>query len=149
MIPNNEEIQKERYEQYLAEERKIFDSLLSNDVEFNRTMRYFSGGLLVLMTAYIDWNGVNNVIRFSTYTPFILSILSNIIAYVYVRKSLQKQSEFNEDYYINNIEAARFYESKSGKRGNRLIRLSIISFIVGMLIFLAFLGFGILKINRG
>ena len=101
------------------------------------------------MTAYIDWNGVNNVIRFSTYAPFISSILSNIIAYVYVRKSLQKQSEFNEDYYINNIEAARFYESKSGKRGNHLIRFSIISFIVGMLIFLGFLGFGILKINGG
>ncbi len=71
-MENAEEIQKERYELYLAEERKIFESLLSNDVEFNKTMRYFSGGLLVLMTAYIDWNGVNNVIyTFITYTPFI------------------------------------------------------------------------------
>lgn len=78
-MENTEEIQKERYELYLAEERKIFESLLSNDVEFNKTMRYFSGGLLVLMTAYIDWNGVNNVIyRFITYTPFVLSIISNI-----------------------------------------------------------------------
>ena len=41
------EIEKERYELYLAEERKIFDSLLSNDTEFNKTMRYFSGGLRV------------------------------------------------------------------------------------------------------
>ena len=39
-----EEVLKEIYELYLAEERKIFDSLLSNDTEFNKTMRYFSGG---------------------------------------------------------------------------------------------------------
>ena len=42
---NIEEIKKERRELYLTEDRKIFDSLLSNDVEFNKTMRYFSGGL--------------------------------------------------------------------------------------------------------
>ena len=48
------EREKERYELYLTEERKIFDSLLSNDTEFNKTMRYFSGGLLVLITAYVD-----------------------------------------------------------------------------------------------
>lgn len=43
-MENTEEIQKERYELYLAEERKIFESLLSNDVEFNKTqdLRIFS-----------------------------------------------------------------------------------------------------------
>ena len=42
-----EEVPKEIYELYLAEERKIFESLLSNDTEFNKTMRYFSGGLSI------------------------------------------------------------------------------------------------------
>lgn len=149
-MENTEEIQKERYELYLAEERKIFESLLSNDVEFNKTMRYFSGGLLVLMTAYIDWNGVNNVIyRFIAYTPFVLSIVSNIIAYICVRKSLQKQREYNADYYLRNIEESRFKVSKPGKIGNFLIQSSIILFIIGILIFLGFLGFGILEINGG
>ncbi len=75
-------------------------------------MRYFSGGLLVLITAYADWNDVNRWFLFLSYAPFILSILSNIIAYVYVRDSLKKQSEYNEDYLIWNIEAARDYVSQ-------------------------------------
>ena len=149
-MTNTEEIQKERRELYLAEERKIFESLLSNDVEFNKTMRYFSGGLLVLMTAYIDWNSAKHVIyMFVSYAPFILSILSNIGAYVFVRNSLRERSKSNEDYYINNIEEARFYKSKSEKIGQFLISFSIYSFIAGMLIFLVFLGFGILRINGG
>ena len=145
-----EEVQKEIYEIYLAEERKIFDSLLSNDVEFNKTMRYFSGGLLVLMTAYIDWNSVDNdIFTFVSYAPFILSIICNIVAYVFVRDSLRKQSEFNEDFYLNNIEEARFFVSTSGKIGNFLSRSAIFCFIIGILVFLGLLGFGILKLKGG
>ena len=51
-MPNTEELQKERYEQYLAEEKNIFDSLLSNNVELN-PMRYFSQRYIGLMTAYM------------------------------------------------------------------------------------------------
>ena len=144
-----EEVLKEIYELYLAEERKIFDSLLSNDTEFNKTMRYFSGGLLVLMTAYVDWNDVNRWVLFFSYAPFILSIATNMSAYVFVRKSLRKQSEFNEDFYLNNVEDARFYVSKSGKWGNRLSISAITSFIVGILLFLSFLGLGTIKLNGG
>ena len=146
---DTEEIQKEIYALYLAEERKIFDSLLSNDVEFNKTMRYFSGGLLVLMTAYVNWNGVNHWVLIFSYAPFILSIVSNMSAYVFVRKSLRKQSEFNEDFYLNNVEEARFYVSTSGRIGNFLSISAISLFIFGILIFLLFLGFGTIKMNGG
>lgn len=144
-----EEVPKEIYELYLAEERKIFESLLSNDTEFNKTMRYFSGGLLVLMTAYVDWNDINRWVLFFSYAPFILSIVSNLSAYVFVRKSLRKQSEFNEDFYLNSVEEARFYVSTSGKIGNFLSISAIILFIAGILIFLSFLGIGTIKMNGG
>jgi len=147
---NTEEIEKEVYELYLAEERKIFDSLLSNDAEFNKTMRYFSGGLLVLMTAYIDWKSVNHVIyTFISYAPFILSIISNIVAYILVRESLKKQSEFNEDYYLRNIAEARYYESAWGRAGSIFSYISIGSFIVGILLFTIFIGIGILTLKGG
>ncbi len=112
-------------------------------------MRYFSGGLLVLMTAYVDWNGINRWVLFFSYAPFILSIVSNISAYVFVRKGLRKQSEFNEDFYLNSVEEARFYVSTSGKIGNFLSVSAIILFIVGILIFLFFLGIGTIKMNGG
>lgn len=146
---DTEDRQKEIYELYLSEERKIFDSLLSNDTEFNKAMRYFSGGLLVLITAYINWNGVNHLVLIFSYAPFVLSIVSNIGAYVFVRKSLRKQSEFNEDFYLNNVEEARFYVSTSGKIGNFLSNAAIILFIIGLLMFISFLGFGFIKLNGG
>ena len=52
-LQKEEELEKERYAQYLAEEKIIHDSLMSNDVELNRTMRYFSGVILILLTASI------------------------------------------------------------------------------------------------
>ncbi len=149
-MPNTEELQKERYEQYLAEEKNIFDSLLSNNVELNRSMRYFSGGILVLMTAYINWDAVNNTIyMLISYVPFVLSIISNIISYIFVRKSLYKQSIFNADYYLRNIEKSRSEESISGKVGGILIYISIFSFISGILLFSIFIVFGVLKLKGG
>ena len=146
---NTEEIRKERREQYLIEEKNIFDSLLSNNVELNRTMRYFSGAILVLMTAYIDWKAVNNTITMLfSYAPFVLSIICNVIAYIFVRESLYKQSEFNADYYLRNIETARSKSSKSGTVGGILVYFSIGSFIIGILIFSIFMVFGILELKK-
>ena len=48
-MSNEQELQKERYAQYLAEEKTIFDSLMSNDVELSKSMRYFSGVILILL----------------------------------------------------------------------------------------------------
>ncbi|RKU31830.1 hypothetical protein C6497_00685 [Candidatus Poribacteria bacterium] len=149
-IQDIEEIRKERREQYLFEEKNIFDSLLSNNVELNRTMRYFSGAILILMTAYIDWKTVNNSkYMLYSYAPFVLSIISNIISYVFVRDSLYKQSKFNADYYLRNIETARTQYSKSGTVGGILIYFSILSFIIGILVFSVFLFRGILKLKGG
>ena len=145
-----EEIQKERYEQYLAQEKNIFDSLLSNNVELNRTMRYFSGAILVLMTAYIDWKTVNNTkYMFYSYAPFVLSIIFNIMSFIFIRASLHKQSEFNADYYLRYNEEARTQRSISHIVGGILVYLSIFLFISGILLFSAFIVFGPLNINGG
>lgn len=144
------EIEKERYEQYLAQEQNIFDSLLSNNVELNRTMRYFSGAILVLMTAYINWKTVDNTkYMFYSYAPFVLSIIFNIISFIFIRASLHKQSEFNADYYLRNIEEARTKRSISHRVGGILVYLSIFSFIIGILVFSGFLAYGRLKLKGG
>ena len=144
------EIEKERYEQYLAQEKNIFDSLLSNNVELNRTMRYFSGAILVLMTAYIDWKTVNNAkYMLYSYAPFVLSIIFNIISFIFIRSSLHKQSEFNADYYLRNIEEARTQRSISHIVGGILVYLSILLFILGILVFSGFLAYGRLNLKGG
>ena len=111
-------------------------------------MRYFSGAILVLMTAYIDWKAVNHTkYMFYCYAPFVLSIISNIISYIFVRESLYKQREFNADYYLRYIETALSQSSKSGTIGGILIYLSIGSFIAGIIIFSLFLGYGKLNLK--
>lgn len=146
---DTEEIQKERREQYLFEEKNIFDSLMSNNVELNRTMRYFSGAILVLMTAYIDWEDVKKIYMLFSYAPFVLSIICNIIAYIFVRESLYRQSEFNADYYLRNIESARSQSSKSGTIAGILIYFSIGLFIFGILAFSLFMIFDRLEFKGG
>lgn len=145
-----EETQKEKYELYLAQEKNIFDSLLSNNVELNRTMRYFSGAILILMTAYIDWKTVNNTkYMLYSYTPFVLSIISNIVSFIFIRASLYRQSEYNADYYLRNIEEARLKRSISHKVGGILIYSSIFLFILGILVFSYFIVFGPLQLTGG
>ena len=149
-MQDTEEIQKEKYELYLAQEKNIFDSLLSNNVELNRTMRYFSGAILILMTAYIDWKTVNNTkYMFYSYAPFVLSIISNIISFIFIRASFYKQSEYNADYYLRNIKEARLKRSISHKVGGILVYMSIILFILGVLVFSYFIVFGPLQLKGG
>ena len=149
-MSNIEEIEKERYEQYLAEEKIIHDSLMSNDVELNRTMRYFSGVILILLTGYIEWD-----IKYKTfmilisYVPFVFSIIINIISYIFIQHGLYKRSEFNEEYYIKDMEESRLKVSKAGKIGGALIYISIFLFIIGILVISMLMVSGILEIKGG
>ncbi len=102
-MSNEEELQKERYAQYLAEEKTIFDSLMSNDVELNKSMRYFSGVILILLTAYINWDINHRTwIMLISYAPFVFSIILGVISYLFIQRALHKQREFNEQYYLYN-----------------------------------------------
>lgn len=131
---SNEELQKERYAQYLAEEKTISESLMSNDVELNKSLRYFSGVILILLTAYIDWEiDHKTLIICISYVPFVLSISLNVISYLFIQRALHKQREFNEEYYLENIEESATKRSIANKIGSSLVFISIISFIVGIL----------------
>ena len=150
MMSNEEELQSERYAQYLAEEKNIFDSLMSNDVELNKSMRYFSGVILILLTAYIDWD-INHrtwIISIS-YAPFIFSIIMNVISYLFIQKALHKQREFNEEYYLYNIEESANKRSIANKIGSFLIVTSIILFTVGILVIAILMISGTLEVKGG
>ena len=149
-MSNEEELQKERYAQYLAEEKTIFDSLMSNDVELNKSMRYFSGVILILLTAYIDWDINHRTwIVLISYAPFILSIIMNVISYLFIQKALHKQREFNEQYYLYYIEEAATKRSAANKIGTFLIVASIILFAVGILVIAGLMVCSILDVKGG
>ena len=148
-MSDQEEIQKERHQQYLTEEKMLHDSRMGNDIELNRTMRYFSGVILILLTAYVKWDNINCkiLIIILSYVPFILSIVSNIIAYMFVRASLNKQSDINWNYYMKGEEQPN--PNNTGIIGSILIYISIGSFIVGILLTAALIVFGILELKGG
>ena len=149
-LQKEEELEKERYAQYLAEEKIIHDSLMSNDVELNRTMRYFSGVILILLTAYINWDIDHKIwIMSISYVPFIISICTNIISYMFVRSALYKQREFNEEYYLYNMEESLTKRSIAHRIGGILIWCSIISFTSGVLIIAILMVLDILGIKGG
>ena len=77
-LQREEEFQKERYQQYLAEEKFLHDSIMSNDVELNRTMRYFSGVILILLTAYVNWDVNHRIYIMFEVPPFIQTTISQI-----------------------------------------------------------------------
>ncbi len=70
-----------------------------------------------------------------SYAPFVLSIISNIVSFIFIRSSLYRQSEYNADYYLRNVEEARLKQSISHKVGGILIYSSIFLFILGILVF--------------
>ena len=147
-MSNEEELQKERYAQYLAEEKTIFDSLMSNDVELNKSMRYFSGVILILLTAYINWDINHKTLIISiSYAPFILSIIMNVISYLFIQRALHKQREFNEEYYLYNIEESATKRSTANKIGTFLVVASIILFTVGILVIAILMISGILEVK--
>jgi hypothetical protein len=148
-LKREEELQKERYAQYLAEEKTIFDSLMSNDVELNKSMRYFSGVILILLTSYIREIDHKTWIMLISYAPFILSIITGVISYLFIQKALHKQREFNEQYYLQNIESAATQRSMENKIGSFLTFTSIILFVVGILIISALMILGMLDVKGG
>ena len=144
----SDENRKERNEKYLFEERIIHESILSNDTELLRSMRYFSGIILVLLTVYIDWE-INHktLIIFISYAPFVLSIIATIVSFVFVQHALYKQREFNAEYYIDGIEESSLKSSAAGKIGGALIYVSIGLFIIGILLISTLMGFSILEVK--
>ena len=149
-MATQEELEKERYQQYLAEEKIIQDSLTSNDVELNRTMRYFSGVILLLLSAYIDWN-INYKTFFISisYAPFVFSIVISVLSFVFTQKALYKQMEFNEEYYIDNVEEARSKKCWQGKWGGWLMNFSVFLFSCGIIIVSILIILGILEVKGG
>lgn len=130
-----EENRKERNEKYLFEEKAIHESLMSNNVELNRTMRYFSGIILALLTVYIDWDIDNKyIIMIVCYVPFVLSVTFNVVAYEFIQGGLHVQSRINTEYYMHDKVEAIDEPNNPGNIGAILVRCSIYSFLGGMLI---------------
>ena len=142
----NEELQKERYEQYLAEDKIIIESKRSNDVEINRTTRYFSGVILLLLSVYIKWDSSEKIYIVLSYAPFVFAIIINVICYRFSQRALDEQRELNWKYYMEEV-----YPKKSRKSeiADSLLLISLVLFVAGMLIVSAFIAFGILEINGG
>lgn len=139
----------ERNEKYLFEERTIFESILSNDVELNRTMRYYSGVILALLTVYIDWDiDWKTLIMLFCYAPFVSSITLNIFAYLFVQSGLHEQSRINAKYYAHNIPESINETNDAGEKGAKLVRWSIYSFISGIMIISISILFGIVNIKE-
>ncbi len=139
----------ERNEKYLFEERTIFESILSNDVELNRTMRYYSGVILALLTVYIDWNIDKKIlIMLLCYAPFVSSITLNVFAYLFVQSGLHEQSRINAKYYAHNIPESINETNEAGEKGAKLVRWSIYSFISGIMIISISMLLGIVNIKE-
>ena len=145
-----QENRNERNEKYLFEEKAIHESLLSNNVELNRTMRYFSGIILALLTVYIDWNIENkSIIMMLCYVPFVLSVIFNIVAYEFLQRGLHVQSRINAEYYIHDKSESIDRPNKPGNIGAILVKCSIYSFVGGMLISLILMLSSVLEMKGG
>ena len=145
-MSREEEIQKERYQQYLAEETVIIESKRSNDVEINRTTRYFSGVILILLSVYVKWDPCQKLYIVLSYGPFIFAIITNVICYIFTQHALNEQRELNWKYYMEGKEPGT---NKANIIADVLIFISLGLFIVGMLIVSTFIAFGILEIKGG
>ena len=145
-MSREEEIQKERYQQYLAEETIIIESKRSNDVEINRTTRYFSGVILLLLSVYVKWDLSQKLYIALSYGPFVLAIITNVICYWFTQHALKEQSELNWKYYM---EGSELKTNEANTRADWLSFISLGLFIFGMLIVSIFIAFGILEIKGG
>ena len=144
-LQKQEELEKERYERYLAEETVIIESKRSNDVEINRTTRYFSGVILLLLSVYIKWDPNQKLYIVLSYGPFVLAIITNIICYFFTQHALGVQSRLNWNYYMEGLKPRR---NTANTISDVLIFISLGLFIVGMLIVSTFIAFGILEIKE-
>ena len=126
------------YDVYISEIQDISKRELSNSENLGKAVLTISttglGASILFIDRVVDLSEALHLwILVTSWILFILAILFNVISYFYGQRALQNQRELHERYYFNDDEDARYEVPEGLIVSQRLVVLSVISYIVVIL----------------
>lgn len=138
------------YDVYVSEDQDISKRELSNSENLSKAILTISTTGLAASILFIDRvvnlsEALHLWILVVSWVLFILAIIFNVVSYFFGQRGLQKQRELNERYYFDEDNDARYEVPKGLIVSQRLVVLSVISYIVAILSTLLFVSLNLYK----
>ena len=134
---NPDDDQEKFFELYVKEEADLSKRDLSNVENLDKAILSLSSAGLGLSLIFI-----RNVVKladashvwilYTSWAIFVLAITSTLLSYLFGQSALNKQSEFNEKYYLEGDEDAGQQTSRASKITRFLSYVSIFTYIAAV-----------------